>query len=360
MSVAHHHAWPLPGHLRPPDDHHDAHPSNSLFRAHSRPHTPQFRSRGVADGSQSGQTAEGDASAEEDPRLLRFRDLYSQSEAKIAGLFSRNAQDPIGSDTINGQSDSNNDAADAALHAEGPPLKKRKLDDDDYNDFDDDEDDEDEDTTEHNVSPLKAKSSKPPIAVEPFTFKPPISPQVKPTTPGAKVNAKSQKEEAEAARRKLEEAKQAETTAVKRASRVMFFTLENDRDAMLDQQRLDEAERRAEAEADGHGNQQNAANQQGSLASANLGASSLTLKNLIARIDQHRTKVTASESELRALMSEVRKNRSKWASEDKVGQEELYEAAEKVLGELKAMSEHSTPFLSRVNKRDAPDYYNSM
>ena len=139
----------------------------------------------------------------------------------------------------------------------------------------------------------------------------------------------------------------------------MFFTLENDRDAMLDQQRLDEADRRAEAEAEGHGNRQNAAiNQQGSLSSANLGASSLTLKNLIARIDQHRHRVHATESELRALMSEVRKNRSKWASPDKDGQEELYEAAEKVLNELKAMTEHSSPFLTNVKRRDAPDYAN--
>ena len=60
-----------------------------------------------------------------------------------------------------------------------------------------------------------------------------------------------------------------------------------------------------------------------------------------------------------SLMSEVRKNRSKWASEDKIGQEELYESAEKVLSELKAMTEHSTAFLTRVNKREAPDYYTS-
>jgi transcriptional activator SPT7 len=58
-------------------------------------------------------------------------------------------------------------------------------------------------------------------------------------------------------------------------------------------------------------------------------------------------------------MNEVRKNRSKWASEENVHQEELYEAAEKVLSELKAMTEYSAPFLTRVNKREAPDYYNS-
>ena len=57
------------------------------------------------------------------------------------------------------------------------------------------------------------------------------------------------------------------------------------------------------------------------------------------------------------VMNEVRKNRSKWASEENVNQEELYEALEKVLGELKAHTEYSTPFLQRVNKRDAPDYY---
>jgi hypothetical protein len=79
----------------------------------------------------------------------------------------------------------------------------------------------------------------------------------------------------------------------------MFFTLKNDRDSMLDQQRLDEAERRAEAEADSS-SRINAVDQQGSLAIANLGASNLTLKNLITRIDQHRSKVHATESELRA------------------------------------------------------------
>ena len=357
----HHNAWSLPGHLRPPDDHHDAHSHGLHFRAPSRPHTPSLR-RSTADGSQNGQTAEVDPSAEEDPRVARFRTLFNQSESKIANLFTRNAQDSIGSREDQTDPKSPNDDSGAPESApEGPPRKKRKLDEDDYDDFDDEEDDEE--MTETNQSPLKAKSAPTPSILAPSTplKASALSPQIRIASPMPKPIAppKSQKEEAEDARRKLEEAKRAETEAVKRASRLMFFTLENDRDAMLDQQRLDEAERRAEAEAEGQSNQQNAANQQGSLAKANLGASSLTLKNLIARIDQYRSKVTASESELRSLMSEVRKNRSKWANEDKVGQEELYEAAEKVLGELKAMSEHSTPFLNRVNKRDAPDYYNS-
>lgn len=149
----------------------------------------------------------------------------------------------------------------------------------------------------------------------------------------------------------------------------MFYTLENDRDAMLEQQKLDELDREVENEISGGLNATPSAQQgstggaaaptnQGTLGSADLGASSLTLKHLIARIDMKRDMVQASDNQLRTLISEVRKGRSKWASEDKVGQEELYEAAEKVLMELKAMTEYVSPFLSRVAKKDAPDYYN--
>lgn len=142
----------------------------------------------------------------------------------------------------------------------------------------------------------------------------------------------------------------------------MFYTLESDRDAMLEQQKLDELDRQVENEmSNGSGSAPGASatsgQVQGSLSNADLGASSLTLKNLIARIDAKRHMVNANDTQLRTLISEVRKGRSKWASEEKVGQEELYEAAEKVLMELKAMTEWSTPFLQRVNKRDAQDYF---
>ncbi|KXS17915.1 Bromodomain-containing protein [Gonapodya prolifera JEL478] len=62
---------------------------------------------------------------------------------------------------------------------------------------------------------------------------------------------------------------------------------------------------------------------------------------------------------MRALLAEVRPSstRSKWGSESRVGQEELYEALEKVLNELKAYKEHSYPFLTKVQKKDVPDYY---
>ena len=56
--------------------------------------------------------------------------------------------------------------------------------------------------------------------------------------------------------------------------------------------------------------------------------------------------------------SQTKRNRSKWASEEKAGQEELYEAAEKVLNELKGMTENSGPFLTKVKEREVPDYSN--
>jgi transcriptional activator SPT7 len=317
--------------------------------------------RSLGDGSQTGTAAEGDTSVDDDPQTVKFRELYNACETKIGNLFSEEYQAALAQKHAEQEAEAQTAqvATEGQSQAPAPVSKKRKLDDDDYDDFDDDDED---DGTEINASPLKGKGHKVQIVADitqsPMPRPVPMSrlPSDTSKTVAKSIPAKSQKEEAEAARRRLEETKRAEIDSVQRASRTMFFTLENDRDAMLDQQRLDEAERRAEAEADG-GGRSNPADQQGSLASANLGASNLTLKNLIARIDQHRSKVDATESELRALMTEVRKNRSKWASTEKVGQEELYEAAEKVLNELKAMTEHSGPFLNKVAKREAPDYY---
>jgi transcriptional activator SPT7 len=364
MSLGHHATWLPPNHLRPPDDehHHVAHFHQGHFKGPSRPGTPRIRMRSLGDGSHSGTAPEGDPTVDDDPQTARFRELYTACEAKIANLFSEEYQTALAEKRAEQDLEAQNNqlATETQAQAPAPISKKRKLDDDDdYDDFDDDDDD---DATEINASPLKGKCHKVQIVAD-ATQSPMPRPVLQPRpscdmfkTIVKTIPPKSQKEEAEAARRKLEEAKRAEVESVQRASRLMFFTLENDRDAMLDQQRLDEAERRAEAEADGS-SRINAVDQQGSLASANLGASNLTLKNLIARIDQHRSKVHSTESELRALMTEVRKNRSKWASTEKVGQEELYEAAEKVLNELKAMTEHSGPFLNKVARRDAPDYH---
>ncbi|CAG8591540.1 4792_t:CDS:10, partial [Paraglomus occultum] len=46
------------------------------------------------------------------------------------------------------------------------------------------------------------------------------------------------------------------------------------------------------------------------------------------------------------------------ADSNRIGQAELYEAMEAVLNALKAYTDHSQPFLQKVNKREAPGYYN--
>ncbi|RUS22446.1 LOW QUALITY PROTEIN: hypothetical protein BC937DRAFT_89120 [Endogone sp. FLAS-F59071] len=78
---------------------------------------------------------------------------------------------------------------------------------------------------------------------------------------------------------------------------------------------------------------------------------------LLSAIEANRSVTSLTDRELRNLLSDVKPHRSKWANEEKVGQEELYEACEKVLLDLKNYTEHSTPFLNKVNKREAPDYF---
>lgn len=277
-----------------------------------------------------------------DPIIAAFRQRYSQYEQTIQSLFRTDRpccpapeldistlelSDDYSSGLANGTGNSVSDNA-------RPPA--RQLDDEDY-DFDD-EDDEDDEPKSKNALPLPLTKA--------------LSSQSHSSEPSR--NIAEAKKSATATREKLEADRKAAEEAAKSALSTMFFTLENDRDAMLEQQKLEESDRQVNAEANAA-----QANAPGKLSSANLGASSLTLKHLIARIDAKREKVKVSDMELRNLMSEVRKNRSKWANEDKVGQEELYEAAEKVVLELRALTEHSTAFLNRVNKREAPDYFSS-
>lgn len=216
-------------------------------------------------------------------------------------------------------------------------LPTRRIVEDDY-----DDDDEDEEPSQ-----AKSKMAAAHIAI-----------QQKPTglldVPKGTHHNEAKKTPA-ATREKLEEDRKAAEEAARSALSTMFFTLENDRDAMLEQQKLEESDRQVNAEHNGPSGEHGGGT--GKLSSVNLGASSLTLKHLITRIDASREKVKLSDMELRSLISEVRKNRSKWASEDKIGQEELYEAAEKVTIELRAYTEHSTAFLNRVNKREVPDYF---
>ena len=350
MSLGHN-AWP-PGNIRPPDDLQDSpRPVNGLVKTLSGSRTPQISGSVGAEGPNPSSTSEADITTEEDPRIAQFRELYRRSEAKISALFSGGKLDdePVTEgEGIEPPAAQTTRVEDVPPPPTAPRKSARKLDDDDYDDYDD-EDEEMEDAAE---SPPKSKVIA--ASQDPSTS----------ASTSADGTKEPKKETMEDLRKQLEEDKKATEEAARRSFHTLFYTLENDRDAMLDQQRLEESERQVEAEISGQANMggnnaEGGSNGYSSLSNTNLGASSLTLKNLIARIDKKRDRVQASDAELRSLLSEVRKNRSKWANEDKVGQEELYEAAEKVLSELKAMTEHSTAFLTRVNKRDAPDYHTS-
>ncbi|KAL8702652.1 MAG: hypothetical protein Q9201_004177 [Fulgogasparrea decipioides] len=314
----------------------------------------------------SAATTDADLGADEDPKVSVFAELYRRSEARLESLFdSKNAIDvsKLSGTAAEPEAERQNELMEDVPPSSVALPKKaaRTIDEDDY----DDSEDEDAESAV-DMSPLKAKSTGP-TAIPALSSAPMVSDI---SLPSSQPNARSAPSMApnktsEDARKELEQDRKATEDAAKRSFHTLFYTVENDRDAMFDQKKLEESERQVDVEMSGQGssstpnNNLSAGNgQQGTLSQTNLGASSLTLKHLIARIDMKRDKVVASDTELRSLMSEVRKNRSKWASEDRVGQEELYEAAEKVLNELKAMTEHSTAFLQRVNKRDAPDYYN--
>ena len=89
----------------------------------------------------------------------------------------------------------------------------------------------------------------------------------------------------------------------------------------------------------------------------NLGIATLSIKHLLSAIQENKSRLDISDYELKHLLVDVRKNRSKWASDENIGQEELYDACEKVVQELRNYTEHSTPFLNKVSKREAPNYH---
>lgn len=311
-----------------------------------------------------------DANNDDDTRRAHFNQLFRKTDAKISLLFSENGdynisaieslkRPPTATDTY---------IPPATDHTpiQPPPAKKAKrVIDDDYDD--DSEEEVDEDSRDdvaaaaqlQNANAAAAKTYLSPSKSGSSPVHSVSSPGKNGDKPKDDGTAQGKEKTSEDARKELEEARNATEQAAKRSFHTMFYTLENDRTAMLEQQQLEESEKQIQAEMDKNGGTSNEVSGQhhGTLSSANLGASSLTLKHLIARIDMKRSQVQATDQELRSLMNEVRKNRSKWASEENVGQEELYEALDKVLSELKAHTEYSTPFLQKVSKRDAPDYY---
>ncbi|KAJ8605071.1 hypothetical protein MRB53_041544 [Persea americana] len=362
---------------------------NGFVRAHNGCNASARRGAsmtrdGAAASSLGAASVAEDEEREEDPLHAMLKARWVQSEATVAALFGPDGQVRR---ALKRPHDAIDPTEEEHVKNPAPPKKVARQIDDDYGDDDDDDDDnvdmggaDDEDDLSKQ-SPLKSKgnSSLPNGHIHHPPHRPTSStlpiPQPlssnRPHLPTPTTASSAQARSSEDIRKQLEQEKKAAADAAKRSFQSMFYTFENDRDAMLEQQRLDELDREVENEVSGAQNAANGAADntnnapgaapnatQGTLGSADLGASSLTLKHLIARIDMKRDMVKASDNQLRTLISEVRKGRSKWASEDRHGQEELYEAAEKVLMELKAMTEYAQPFLQRVSKREAPDYFN--
>lgn len=365
MSIANHQSGLLASHAKYRDNgSRDKHRPIANGSA-SRSRTPNMTSEGGRGARTAGEMAERDHGAEEDPRVAMFRELYVRSEAQIAILFGQAEEDVVAESQIDcGEGVPGPARAFEQSTSDAAPKKAaRNIDEDDYDDYDNDEDNVME--TAPPAKPSEAPPAQNSRQSSSSTLNSAGHTNKKTLETTQLASCREVAKSSEAVRKQLQEDRQAAEDAARRSFHTLIYTLENDRDAMLEQQRLDELDRQVDAEMSNHGVPTNNVNsappgpgQHGKLSNTNLGASSLTLKHLIARIDAKRDQVRASDAELRSLMSEVRKNRSKWANEERVGQEELYEAAEKVLSELKAMTEHSTAFLTRVNKRDAPDYYN--
>ncbi|EMR08800.1 hypothetical protein PNEG_02969 [Pneumocystis murina B123] len=126
----------------------------------------------------------------------------------------------------------------------------------------------------------------------------------------------------------------------------VYYTLDNDKDAMIEH-KLDTSDQLDFAEI---------SSDEDISVTSNLEMENISLKYLLSAIESKRLVMAISDLELRNLLSEVWKSKSKWTSEENLGHE-LYDAAKKVVLELKAYTEHSTAFLNKVSKREAPDYY---
>ncbi|KAG7191908.1 Transcriptional activator spt7 [Scheffersomyces spartinae] len=148
----------------------------------------------------------------------------------------------------------------------------------------------------------------------------------------------------------------------------IYHNFEYDRKTLIKRRKLELSDERLEKNSKDNNNNNNKNNnnnngndlkQNGSTESLIMGfevGNSSLLKHLLNAIQSQRDDIDLNDHELRSLFMNVRKNRGKWANDERVGQEELYEACEKVIIELRGYTEHSTPFLNKVSKREAPNY----
>lgn len=135
----------------------------------------------------------------------------------------------------------------------------------------------------------------------------------------------------------------------------VYHNFEYDKETLIKRRKLEKSDLSLETTSHKNAKHQDASsNNQSNVELAFATGSSL--KHLLNTIQQQRDQIPLNDYELRALFMDVKKNRGKWANDDRIGQEELYDACEKVVVELRSYTEHSTPFLNKVSKREAPNY----
>lgn len=129
----------------------------------------------------------------------------------------------------------------------------------------------------------------------------------------------------------------------------VYHNFEYDRETLIKRRKLEKSDMQIES-------QKSIGDDPTNQIPINLGSASHSLQHLLSIIQDRRDDVSLTDHDLKKLFMDVRKNRGKWANDERIGQEELYEACEKVLQDLRGYTEHSTPFLNKVSKREAPNY----
>ena len=186
----------------------------------------------------------------EDAKKAQMHSLYSRTEQRIARLFEKN-QGLLGTWKDNGNRETNapTTVQEKDTNIPSPPKRAaRAIADDDYGDDDEDEEQAQQDTQPMPISPLQNKSAPT------FRFNDgPLTPLLGPplSRHSTITSSSGQAKTSEEARKQLEQEKKAAEDAARQSIQTRFYTLENDRDAMLEQQKLDELDRQVEAEAAG-------------------------------------------------------------------------------------------------------------
>ncbi|ODV66940.1 hypothetical protein HYPBUDRAFT_109370 [Hyphopichia burtonii NRRL Y-1933] len=135
----------------------------------------------------------------------------------------------------------------------------------------------------------------------------------------------------------------------------VYHNFEYDRETLIKRRKLEKSDLQLEGTDNKLGSNTNNEETSDNMG-IHFGSASHSLKHLLGKIQKQRDDIPINDYELRTLFMDVRKNRGKWANDSRVGQEELFEACEKVVLDLRSYTEHSTPFLNKVSKREAPNY----